>query len=136
MDIREIIEKLKLNNEINVLLVYSDFIQNPMFIFFLLTILTDVIIGNLYAFKKGVFSSVKAVNGTFKHLGILTFTIIILPLLSALVGSDWIVYILIIYFSLQYLVSIIENLNNLGIEFPEFFKKYLAQFKDEGDFFQ
>lgn len=129
----ELVERIVNGEEVRISLLYFDFIKSPIFIMLLLTILTDVVLGNLIAFKQRNFTSIKAVNGSFKHLGVITFTMVIVPMLSILVGNNSIKILLVLYFIFQYFISIVENLGELGVEVPKFLVRYLKLLQDEGD---
>lgn len=114
--------------------VYSflEVIKSPMFIALVMSIVCDVLIGNIKAFVKNDYHSDVGIKGSLKHVALVSFILMVMPhvILFVDIGTD--VLHVIWYFTFQYVMSIIENLGEMGIKIPKKFLKLFRLFDEEG----
>lgn len=112
-------------------------VDNPFMEAFLLAVLADMFLGFFKAFfpkaKKKV-DSTTGLQGAIKHLAIMILILFTYPLIDAL-GFTSIANAALVFYIGQYGVSIMENLEVMGVPFPSFvkerFKKMAVQDKKE-----
>lgn len=114
---------------------YSLLLDDPLFWFYMATLVVDIITGNIKAWTTSTVDSKVGVRGTLKHFGLLAFVLLFLPNLSIYLGTRVATQGLLTYFIYQYTISIIENLGVLGFDIPQDLAKRFAQIPDkkEGD---
>lgn len=120
-----------------VLISARKMVDNPFMTAFLLVVLADMFLGFFKSFfpkaKKKV-DSTTGLQGAIKHLAIMILILFSYPLIDA-VGFTSIANTVLVFYIGQYGVSIMENLEVMGIPFPSFvkerFKKMAVQDKKE-----
>lgn len=107
-----------------VLISARKMVDNPFMEAFLLAVLADMFLGFFKAFfpkaKKKV-DSTTGLQGAIKHLAIMILILFTYPLIDAL-GFTSIANAALVFYIGQYGVSIMENLEVMGIPFPDFVK--------------
>jgi toxin secretion/phage lysis holin len=107
-----------------VLISARKMVDNPFMEAFLLAVLADMFLGFFKAFfpkaKKKV-DSTTGLQGAIKHLAIMVLILFTYPLIDA-VGFTSIANAVLVFYIGQYGVSIMENLEVMGIPFPDFIK--------------
>lgn len=96
------------------------------FYILLALMLSDIAIGTLTGFSKGLLSSKINKEGMSKHFSILIF-VLVLTFAFQKMGEGEIVSLLNIFYSMSYLISITESLDKLGIPIPSFIADRLKQ---------
>ena len=91
---------------------------SKIFFTFIVTILTDVILGKCRAFKDKQFNSYVGVAGLIKHI-LIILIVLLISVCTRLLGYNGVGSYLAIFFILDYLVSIYANAELLGIPLPE-----------------
>lgn len=104
--------------------------SSSIFIGLLLVIALDIITGKSKALLTGDVDSSIGTNGLIKH------TLVILLAILVGVGARVlhmveVSYIFGIFYIVEYITSIMENLDVLGIPFPESFKRYFRRMREE-----
>lgn len=94
--------------------------------FILALILMDFITGITKAFIQGIYESKVGINGIVRH-ALVFLLIVFFKFFSRLFGIQLIGQGLTILFAFNYIVSIIENVEGAGVEFPEVIKSKFAQ---------
>lgn len=112
---------------------YSLLLDDPLFWFYMATLVVDIITGNIKAWTTRTVDSKVGVRGTLKHFGLLAFVLLFLPNLSIYLGTRVATQGLLTYFIYQYTISIIENLGVLGFDIPQDLAKRFAQIPDKKD---
>ena len=120
-----------------VLISARKMVDNPFMEAFLLVVLADMFLGFFKAFfpkaKKKV-DSTTGLQGAIKHLAIMILILFSYPLIDA-VGFTSIANTVLVFYIGQYGISIMENLEVMGVPFPYFikerFKKMAVQDKKE-----
>ena len=106
---------------------------NSYYIFtFLTTIIIDIITGILKGAYNNKLSSRIGLKGLIKHCCIIliVFTIsIILPLMGYTTGARAI----IVFYIIQYCLSIIENLGGMGVPIPPYVTKAIQQLSSKNE---
>lgn len=106
---------------------------NSCYIFtFLTTIIVDIITGILKGAYNKKLSSNIGLKGLIKHCCIIliVFTIsIILPLMGYTTGARAI----IVFYIIQYCLSIIENLGGMGVPIPPYVTKAIQQVSSKNE---
>jgi toxin secretion/phage lysis holin len=93
-------------------------------------IVFDIFLGILKAFKLKKLSSCIGLNGLVKHSTIIII-IILFGLWSPVFELEVIYLGLIIFFIVQYLISIVENLNLIGVPLPKMLVDKLYQYDED-----
>lgn len=75
-------------------------------------------------------NSTKGLNGLFKHAALMLLILTLYPMLD-LLEWDTMADAFICFYILFYVVSIIENLGQMGIPVPDWLKKYIYKLSDE-----
>jgi len=96
------------------------------FYILLALMLTDIAIGTLTGFARGVLSSKINKEGMSKHFSILLF-IIVLTYVFQKTGEGELISLINVFYSGSYLISIVESMDKLGIPIPSFITDRLKQ---------
>ncbi len=107
--------------------------KDPLFLLYTASVVVDIVLGNVRAWTTNDVASDVGVKGTLKHLGVFTFVILLLPPLTYYLGNNGVSLGVLSYLVYQYLVSIVENLGQLGFDVPTVFKQKLRQLDDENE---
>ena len=96
--------------------------------FFILSVLFDILTGNLKNMvgKNRNLDSSVGIKGLIKHVIVLLLVLTIYPYLTALNFSAY-ANSIVIFYVFNYTVSVVENLNEMGIKLPKGIKKYLKK---------
>lgn len=95
----------------------------------LTAIVLDYVSGMLKAFYLGEVSSRKGYKGLIKKVGIL-FTIVVANLTDLILGLTIFRSAICMFFCMNELISVLENIAALGIPIPDILKDRLIQTKD------
>lgn len=103
-------------------------------LFFLLitSIVIDILTGKTKALKSGTIDSAIGTTGIIKHTTIIILVFVVgvwCRVLGVVEGS----FIFSLFILLEYVTSIIENLDVIGIRVPTQFRKYFNRLHDEID---
>lgn len=113
----------------------------PLLVFLILAMVLDYISGIIVATSTGELNSKKGAFGILKKLGygITVAVALITDRLIVVVGSQFVDMpvlchfgmLTIVWLTLNELLSILENLGNLGVPLPSFLKKAIKSMKDK-----
>lgn len=96
--------------------------ENNLYIhLFILTVIFDVTTGNLRGFLNNNYeklNSSKGIKGLLKHLVVLVIVLTIYPYLTV-VNFDSYANTLVVFYITSYGISILENLDQMGIKLPD-----------------
>lgn len=113
--------KVDYNNLLNSFLNSS---QNIVLHLLLMVIIFDVLTGLCKAYSTGSISSSIGLKGLLKHSIIFLISLTMLPYMELLnYGKE--ADIIVMFFSVNYIISIIENLDAIGIKLPKVISKKL-----------
>lgn len=116
---------------------YGDIVnRNPIILLYFASVITDIILGNIRAWITHDVDSDVATKGTLKHIGIASFVVLFLPILSLYLDSSFVSVSVVSYITYQYTLSIIENLGMMGFKMPDILEKSLRRLDYEGDDYQ
>lgn len=106
--------------------------SDGFFIIMVIAVLFDYMTGVASAVKRRDLSSKIGSNGLIKHsiMIILAFTIVTI---SYATSTQPIGYLIIIAYLLQYTISVMENLEAIGLPVPKWVKKYIRTMRDKSD---
>ena len=104
--------------------------QDPLFILYVAAVVVDVLLGNIKAWSNNDVNSNIGLRGSLKHVGGFTFVIVLLPPLSYYLNNSGVSIGILTYLVYQYIISIIENLAELGFDVPKVFKVKLTQLSE------
>ena len=106
--------------------------NNLYFHVIFLLILTDILTGYSKAFITGQLNSQRGMKGLLKHA--LSFFIVTnIYVYATLIGFEWVALASVIVLCISYGISILENLDAMGIWIPKFLKDKLLQFRESID---
>lgn len=118
-----------MNFSLHILLTQIINMKNSYYIqIFILSIIFDILTGylkNIIGVSKGLDSSI-GVKGLIKHVIVLILVLTIYPYLTAL-GFTTYANSIVGFYIFNYGISIIENLNEMGIKLPKGLNKYLKK---------
>lgn len=92
----------------------------------------DYFSGMLKAFYLGEISSRVGYRGLIKKVGIF-FVVIVAQMADLLLGMFVFRSAICLFFSANEMISVLENVGNMGIPIPKFLKDRLAQVQSEND---
>lgn len=120
-----------LTGELAMMVLYN-IAHSPMLYLVMGFITLDFLTGSYKAAKTGQFSSKVGINGLIKHLLVLML-IVFLKFFGRVFELHAVIYAMSVAFSLNYLISIVENLEASGVVFPNWVKIKLKQMQDHAD---
>lgn len=94
-------------------------LHNSLFLLMILVMFIDVIIGKFKAVKTGTLSSRIGLHGFIKHMTILLITIAV-AIICVIGNVRWISYGIKFFYIFEYITSIMENLELIGVPLPHF----------------
>ena len=97
--------------------VFNEMYHSILLWGFMLMIIVDVLTGLLKAGATGNLDSRIGLKGMIKHTTIVLL-VIIMGITTRLINVEWVSQSFCLYYSLQYIFSILENLDEMGIPFP------------------
>ena len=113
--------------------VYMFEILNSLpFVALVVLILVDILTGKFKAIKHRIVDSTIGTDGIIKHTTIIILTLIVL-LTVQLLDIGEVGYVFIMFYILEYVTSIMENLDALDIPLPDNFRKYFNRMKIENE---
>ena len=113
----------------NILYLYSD---NKLFKAYLFIVLFDILLGTLKAFSTESVSSQINKQGITKHITIVIFIMFMMWLFNMLQIGEFSISFLLFYIG-SYMLSIIENLGEMGLPVPTWVTKYFTTIQEKGD---
>lgn len=108
----------------------TDLMHSMTFWIFISVILVDVLTGKAKAIKYHVMDSSIGLNGTLKHVVVIILGVII-GMFSRIAGVPAFSHGIGLFFIFEYVTSIIENLDVLGIPLPDFVTQYFNRIQSE-----
>lgn len=109
----------------NVIEYYMEIVFNDtVFLLYVTSLIVDIITGNILALKTRHWNSKTGINGTLRHLALLSVTSLLLPIISYTMGVGYVANGIMFYIISQYTISILENLSGMGLDLHEGFAKY------------
>ena len=106
-------------------------ISSDLFITVVSLSLFDIFLGTMRAFVNGEVSSNISKKGITNHI-VTILTIVVMNWVLVNLGYSEFCKVFIMFYIGSYLISIVENLNKLGVPFPEKFVNLFSTLKDEG----
>ena len=98
--------------------------NDTIFLLYLVSLIVDVITGNVVAIVQRKWNSKTGINGTLRHFSLFTVVGLLLPTISYATNISSIANGVLLYVILQYTISILENLSALGLDVHEGFAQY------------
>ena len=107
--------------------------EHPVILLYFASVITDIVLGNVRAWSTNTVDSDIATRGTIKHLGIMVFVVLFLPVLTIYLDTSFVSVTVVSYITYQYAISIVENLGMMGVKLPSQFEKSLERLDYKGD---
>lgn len=104
--------------------------DNPVFHAFLWIIVLDVLTGIAKATKQKKVNSSTGLNGLIRHMTIIIL-VFLLTIYLPIFEFGAISKTILIYFILMYMVSILENLEAIGVNMPDWVHTYVTKMHRE-----
>lgn len=123
------------NNYIDWLILNGAFEQlfyNSVFWLLVTLIVVDFITGTIKSFILKDVHSGTGINGLLKHT-IVLLIVIVMSVVIILVGYNEFMYVILLFYVFEYAISITENLDKMGVPFPEKLSQSLRQWKDDNN---
>ncbi|KRL76608.1 phage holin family protein [Ligilactobacillus equi] len=105
-------------------------IDKPIITIFMALVAVDVATGYIKSLCFHITNSSKGLQGLIKHSLVVLITLLSYPILMAMNQEGWAV-LWTTYYCVIYLVSIVENLGQMGLPIPPIVKKYVYKLSDE-----
>jgi len=115
-----------------ILYTYLNLSNNIYFHIVVLLIIFDILTGYTKAYINKILNSQKGLQGMVKHT-LNFFLITNIYVYATLLGFSWVATASIYVLGIGYLISILENLDAIGIWIPAFIKDRLLQIREEID---
>ena len=100
--------------------VFTDMI----FILYIVSLVVDIITGNIVAMYQRKWNSNTGINGTLRHLALATVMFLLLPMIRFTTNIPVISNGIMLYVIAQYTISILENLSAMGLDIHVAFAQY------------
>ena len=113
-----------------VLASIRDLTQTITFWALLSVIILDILTGKAKAMKHKVIDSTVGLNGILKH-SVVLLMLIILGVFARIAGFEQISLAIVLFYILEYVTSIMENLDALGVPLPEQVKIYFNRMRQQ-----
>ena len=104
-------------NPLMLITVFNEMYHSLLLWGFMLMIIIDVLTGLLKAGVTGNLDSRIGLKGMIKHTTIILL-VLIMEIVTRLINMDWVSQSFSLYYILQYIFSILENLDEVGVPFP------------------
>jgi len=110
----------------------QDVFTSPLYHILLWLIIFDIISGYIKAFKTKSFDSKISTNGWLKH-GFVVMMMTIIGAYARALDSVMVSQVVCFGFISSYGLSLLENLDAIGVPYPESFRKFFKQMQDKND---
>lgn len=112
------------------ILKFQSLVDNKFIFVYVWAVMGDIMTGFVKSLIHKSTNSTKGINGLFKHAALMLLILTLYPVLDLLKWNAMADTFLSFYI-LFYVVSIVENLGQMGIPVPEWVKRYLYKLSDE-----
>ena len=112
--------------------VFDTIFHDAIFWLLVTLIVVDFITGTIKAFFLKDVHSGTGINGLLKHTVVLLI-VIVMSVVIILTGYNEFKYVVLFFYIFEYAISITENLDKMGVPFPEKLSKSLRQWKDDNN---
>lgn len=109
-----------------------DVFTSPLYHILLWLIVFDIISGYIKAFKTKSFDSKISTNGWLKH-GFVVMMMTVLGAYARALDTVAVSQVVCLGFISSYGLSLLENLDAIGVPYPENFRKFFKQMHDNSD---
>lgn len=110
----------------------QDVFTSPLYHILLWLIVFDIISGYIKAFKTKSFDSTISTNGWLKH-GFVVMMMTVIGAYARALGTTTVSQVVCFGFISSYGLSLLENLDAIGVPYPESFRKFFKQMHDNND---
>lgn len=111
----------------------TEIMHSMIFWIFISVIVIDILTGKAKALKYHVLDSSIGLNGTMKHMVVIIIAVTI-SIFTRVAGLPEFSVGIKLFFIFEYVTSIIENLDVLGIPLPDFITQYFNRIQSEYDY--
>lgn len=111
----------------------TEIMHSMTFWIFISVIVIDILTGKAKALKYHVLDSSVGLNGTMKHMVVIIIAVTI-SIFTRVAGVPEFSIGIKLFFVFEYVTSIIENLDLLGIPLPKFVTQYFNRIQSEYDY--
>lgn len=105
-------------------------VDNKFVFVYVWAVMGDIMTGFVKSLTHKSTNSTKGLNGLFKHAALMLLILTLYPVLD-LLEWDAMADTFLSFYILFYVVSIVENLGQIGIPVPAWVKRYLYKLSDE-----
>lgn len=98
--------------------------NDTLFILYLVSVLIDILTGNIVALYQRKWNSKTGLNGTLRHIALFSVMFFLLPVITFTTSLSGIANGVVLYIIGQYTISILENLSAMGFDLNESFTQY------------
>lgn len=112
------------------ILKFQALVDNKFIFIYIWSVIGDIMTGFVKSLTHKSTNSTKGLNGLFKHAALMLLILTLYPVLD-LLEWDAMADTFLSFYILFYVVSIVENLGQMGIPVPAWVKRYLYKLSDE-----
>ena len=112
--------------------VFNNMYHSMLLWGFLLMIILDILTGLLRAGVTGKIDSKIGTKGLMKHTTIILL-VLIMEIVTRLINMEWVSQSFSLYYILQYIFSILENLDEVGVPFPLWLRNSFKRMRQDLD---
>ena len=107
----------------------EDLFSSPLYHALLWLIVFDIASGYIKAFKTKNFDSKISTNGWLKH-GLVVILMTVIGVYARALGYDFVSKFICLGFLGSYGLSLLENLDAIGVPYPQGFREFFKQMRD------
>ncbi|MCH4016738.1 phage holin family protein [Pediococcus pentosaceus] len=118
---------------VSLLQSYMAIVDDKLMIAFLFAVILDIGTGmakGIINQRTGKLNSTKGLFGLIKHSTVIFLILLIYPFMNA-IGFQPTADALLIFYIATYAISVVENLGQMEVPFPDFIKKYFVKLQDD-----
>lgn len=112
--------------------VIDNIIHSGSFLLLGAVIFIDIVTGKVKAFKNETYLSHGGVVGVTKHLIVLMLVMLVM-VVSEISGFNELSLAFIAFYIFDYIISILENLERIGVPFPDKLRKHILTMGSDYD---
>lgn len=112
--------------------VFDTIFHDSIFWLLIAVMVIDFLTGTIKAFTLKDVNSKTGINGLLKNTVVL-LVVILISVVIILTGYNEFKYVVLFFYIFEYAISITENLDKIGVPFPEKLSKLLRQWKDDNN---
>ena len=112
---------------------YKDYLYDGLVLLFVAALIVDNVLGHVKAIRTRTWTTKVGTNGILRHAAVVTVVFVLLPAMSYYMGDNTASNGILLVIVGVYMVSIMENLTQLGFPLSDKITKYFPQMKGHNE---